>query len=166
MFFKKFQLKNVGVIFAVGLIFFQGPAYGVSWEDEKRTWEEYARSPLYRDPGYAARLAFSPFPIDLGHFYTGSIKKGVWTTVGEIVSTAAAVGGILDANGRSKRGEAEVWTTRNIVLAGAGLFGFLGFKVWSSFDAAKEAERFNARHGGKEPLQQSRALGIGLSFTF
>ena len=157
--------KFAAFLVALGCFLHPLISQAVSWEDEKRNWEENARQNVnYRDPGYAARLAFSPFPIDLGHFYVGEIKKGVWTSVGEFVSVAALVIAAIDASGRSRRGVDPVWTPASAVAITVGLSGFLGLKVWSSFDAAEGAKKFNSKAGVS--AQQSRLIGIGLSAPF
>jgi hypothetical protein len=119
-------------------------AGGNGWEDEKDEWEKMAGTRFYKDPGYAAKLSVGLLPMDMGHFYVGEVPKGVWSSVGQTVSLAAVGIPLLNAQGRSKRDKDPVWTSGMIATAAVGGLGYIALKVWSAFDAAQGARRYNA----------------------
>jgi hypothetical protein len=120
-------------------------ARSASWEDEKKVWEEYANTPRGKDPGYAAKLSLNFLPIDNGHFYVGEVGKGIWFSVAETAALAAVAIPVLGAQSRSKQDIRPVWTDAMVVSAAAGGVAYMALKVWSAFDAAEGARRYNER---------------------
>jgi hypothetical protein len=119
------------------------PARAASWEDEDKEWEKFSSTRFYKDPGYAAKLSLGWLPVDMGHFYVGDVSKGVWSSAGQAVALTALVMPVLNAQARSKRDKEDIWTGGMIATAVAGGLGYLGLKIWSSFDAAASARRYN-----------------------
>lgn len=131
-------------------------AVAASWEDEKREWEKLSAGRFYKDPGYAAKLSLTPLPIDNGHFYVGDVGKGIWFSVGETASLAAAALPFLQAQARSRRKDSPVWTDGMAASAAAGVVSYVALKVWSAYDAAASARRYNAAQGKAEGEQGFR----------
>lgn len=126
------------------------PACPASWEDETKEWEKLSGTRFYKDPGYAAKLALNLYPVDMGHFYVGDVGKGVWSSAGQTVSLVALVLPVLNAQARSKRDKDDIWTSGMIVTAAAGGVGYLVLKIWSAFDAAASARRYNEAQEKRE----------------
>jgi hypothetical protein len=126
------------------------PLKAASWEDEKKVWEDHANRKDERDPGYAAKLSLSLLPVDNGHFYVGEVGKGIWFSVGQTVSLVAAAVPVLNSQSRSKQGVRPVWTTPMVISASVGGFCYLALKVWSAYDAAEGARRYNAARRAEE----------------
>lgn len=124
-----------------------------SWEDESKEWEKVSGTRFYKDPGYAAKLALNLYPIDMGHFYVGDVAKGVWSSAGQTVSLVALVMPVLSSQSRSKQDKDPVWTSGMIVTASVGGLGYLALKIWSAFDAAGTARRFNAEQEKEKQKQ-------------
>lgn len=118
--------------------------HAASWEDEKDEWEKMSSTRFYKDPGYAAKLALNWLPVDNGHFYVGEVGKGIWFSVGQTASLVAVLSAYLGAQSRSKDEKRPIWTDGMVATAAGGLAGYLGLKVWSAFDAAAGARRYNA----------------------
>jgi len=126
------------------------PLRAASWEDEKKVWEEQANAFQEKDPGYAAKLALNFLPIDNGHFYVGEVGKGIWFSVGQTVGLVALAIPVLNSQSRSKDEELRpIWTSGMIVTAAVGGLTYMGLKVWSAYDAAAGAERYNKRMAEK-----------------
>ena len=117
-----------------------------SWEDEKQVWEQMSNSKTYKDPGYAAKLSLNFWPVDNGHFYVGDVGKGIWFSVGETAALVAAAMPVLTAQARVRQDKSPTWTTSMVVSAALGGLSYIGLKVWSGYDAADGARRFNAAH--------------------
>jgi hypothetical protein len=128
--------------------------HSASWEDEKDEWEKMSSTRFYKDPGYAAKLALNWLPVDNGHFYVGEVAKGIWFSVGQTASLVAVVSAYLGAQSRSKDKKQPIWTDGMIAAAGAGFAGYLGLKVWSAFDAAEGARRYNAAREAERAKEQ------------
>jgi hypothetical protein len=140
-------------VFMAMLLFLSGPAAAASWEDESKEWEKFSSTRLYKDPGYAAKLSLNFIPVDNGHFYVGEVGKGVWFSLGQTVSVAVVAVPVLGAQSRSRQKKDPTWTTGMAVMASAGLLSYLGLKVWSAFDAAEGARRYNARQEAERQKQ-------------
>jgi hypothetical protein len=125
------------------LLLAAAPLRAASWEDETKEWEKLSGTRFYKDPGYAAKLALNLYPVDLGHFYVGEVPKGVWSSAGQTVSLVALVLPVLNAQSRSKNDKDPVWTGGMVAVAAAGGVGYLALKIWSAFDAAQSARRYN-----------------------
>jgi hypothetical protein len=115
-----------------------------SWEDEKQIWESLSNAKDYKDPGYAAKLSLNFLPVDNGHFYVGDVGKGIWFSVGETTSLAAVAVPLLNSQSRSKEGLRPIWTDAMVATAALGGVSYIALKVWSAYDAAASARRFNA----------------------
>lgn len=142
-------------------------ASSASWEDEAKEWEKFSGTRFYKDPGYAAKLALNLWPIDNGHFYVGEVRKGVWFSLGETVALAAAAIPILNAQARSKQDKDPIWTDGMVAAAAVGGASYLILKMWSAFDAAAGARRYNRLQEEERKKQQgSRWDFDGRRLTF
>jgi hypothetical protein len=115
-----------------------------NWEDEKDEWMKIANSRVYKDPGYAAKLAMNFLPVDNGHFYVDEIKKGVWFTVGQTAALSAVAVTYLGSRSREKEDKDPIWTDAMVAAGSAGALAYVGLKVWAAFSAAEDARRYNA----------------------
>lgn len=151
--------KKFNLVLLMGLVVSQAalrPSFcsAASWEDEKKAWEEFANNPREKDPGYAAKLSLNFLPVDNGHFYVGEVSRGIWFSVGQTASLVAVVSPYLSAQSRAKQDKDPIWTTSMIVTAAMGGAGYLILKVWSAFDAAEGARRYNKAIAEKKQAWQ------------
>ena len=154
--------KNSGRIFLAFLLFALGLAATApspvlaeaNWEDEKDVWKDISKQRQYKDPGYAAKLSLTLLPIDNGHFYVGEVGKGIWFTMGETASLAALAVPFLRAQNRSRENVKPLWTDAMVVSAALGGVGYLLLKIWSAFDAAEGARRFNRRREAEKQKKE------------
>jgi hypothetical protein len=142
---------------ACGLL--PAPLRGASWEDEKDEWEKFSSTRFYKDPGYAAKLALNFLPVDNGHFYVGEVGKGIWFSVGQTVALAAVAVPVLNSQSRTRQDKDPVWTSGMVATAGGGALVYLALKVWSAYDAADGARRYNAE---QEKLRQQQGFRFGI----
>lgn len=150
------QFKQL-ICWAIILVFISHRPAAVgaaSWEDEKKVWEETARGQEYKDPGYAAKLSLNIMPIDQGHFYVGDVKRGVWTSLFQTIAVIAIAVPVLDAKTRSDDNKSPVWTPAALSSAVLGTISFLSLKVWSAFDSAESAKRYNQERQKNRSLKQ------------
>ena len=101
----------------------------------------------------------------MGHFYVGDVGKGVWSSAGQTISLAALVLPVLNAQARSKRDKEKIWTGGMIATAAVGGLGYMGLKIWSAFDAAAGARRYNEAHAKEREKQGWRMDFDGRRFA-
>ncbi|MBI4396598.1 MAG: hypothetical protein HY548_05850 [Elusimicrobia bacterium] len=154
-------LSQIGCM--ILLVAFAAPCAGAaSWEDEKEEWKKFSSTRFYKDPGYAAKLSLAFLPVDNGHFYVGEVGKGVWFSVGETVALAAVAVPFFNSQSRAKEEKDPLWSTGMIATAAFGGVSYIALKVWSAFDAAEGARRYNKQ---QEEYFKDKEQGVRLQLT-